>query len=119
MSLLRGKLILVVEDEPIVAMMIEDLLEELGARALGPARSNAQALHLAETSAIDAAILDVNLGDERSYEVAERLRERGVPFVFATGYGTAGCERFALVETVRKPFDGDQLAAALERSLSH
>jgi CheY-like chemotaxis protein len=113
--MIAGKLVLVVEDEPIVAMMIEDLLDDLGARTVGPAFSIAEAISLIETSAIDAAILDVNVGEEHSHGIADRLRARGVPFVFATGYGREGCG-YDGAEVIEKPFRREHVAAALERA---
>jgi len=84
---LRGRRILVVEDE---YMMAEDLrhdLEKAGAKVVGPVPSVAGALRLlAEEGVIDGAILDVNLRGEKAYPVADVLRERGIPFVLATGY---------------------------------
>ena len=80
--------VLVVEDEPLISMMLEDFLEALDRSVAGSADSVATALTLVEAGGIDAAILDVNLrGGEKSFPVADALAERGVPFVFATGGG--------------------------------
>ena len=84
--MLANKRILVVEDEPIVAMMLEDLLKDLGAQIVGPASSLVHALALT-SEPLDCAILDINLGADRSHAISARLRELGVPFIFATGYG--------------------------------
>ncbi len=78
--------ILIVDDEPLIAMMAEDWLDELGHAAVGPAHDLNSALALADGD-LDAAILDLTLGGEESYPVATRLRELGVPFAFATGHG--------------------------------
>ena len=111
---LAGKRILVVEDEMIVAMLIEDLLAEMGAVVMGPASRNAQALDLVAAEAPDGAILDVNLGDETTVPVARVLRERGIPFAFATGYGASGVpEEFAGTPHLPKPFRESELAATL------
>jgi len=87
---LAGKRILVVEDEAMVAMLIEDMLNDLGCDVVGPAMRIEHALQLAETAALDAAILDINLGGVRSDPVANILDRRRVPTLFATGYGQAG-----------------------------
>ena len=105
--------ILVVEDEPIVAMCLEDILEALGHQTIGPAIRLAEGLALAKSEAIDAALLDLNLGGERSTPVAEMLQARGIPFIFASGYG-ARPEGFAdSVPLVEKPYRDSDIAAAL------
>ena len=89
---LKGRRLLLVEDEAMVAMLLEDMLSDLGCEVVGPAGNVAHALELAKGEAeIAGAILDVNVGGQPIYPVAETLKARGVPFVFATGYGeTAG-----------------------------
>jgi PAS domain S-box-containing protein len=84
-----GRRILVVEDEGLVALQLQADLEEAGHRVVGPARSLAQGLHLAESEDIDAALVDVSLGRDSSTPIAERLLARSVPFAFATGYADA------------------------------
>ncbi len=79
--------ILVVEDTDLVAMMIEALIDDFGWIMIGPATTLAEALAAARHQAIDAAIIDVNLNGESSWDVAALLRDRGVPFLFTTGYG--------------------------------
>ena len=103
---LKGLRLLLVEDEAMVAMMLEDMLGDLGCEVVGPAGSVARAQELAQSEAtIAAAILDVNLGGLPIYPVAETLKARGVPFVFITGYGSADIDgRFADAPTVQKPF---------------
>ena len=86
MSALDGRRILVVEDEPLLAMLLEDVLGEHGARVVGPAFNLAQGLSLAESAEIDGAILDINLGGQESYPIANVLHARAVPFLFATAY---------------------------------
>ena len=114
-SVLRGRRLLVVEDE---YMMAEDLrrdLEKAGAQVVGPVPSVADALRvLAGEAALDGAILDVNLRGEKAYPVADALRERGIPFVLATGY-----EQWALPEAYKdvprcdKPVDLRHLVRTL------
>ena len=84
---IAGQTILVVEDEPLLGMLLEDVLSDAGATVLGPAATVEQALALIGASEIHAAILDVNLRGVRSDAVASELAERGVPYVFATAYG--------------------------------
>jgi CheY-like chemotaxis protein len=113
MSIFAGKYILIVEDEPIVAMCLEDVIEALGCRVVGPAARLDQAIALARREPIDAAILDVNLGDDRSYPVADLLRARAIPFVFATGYASAGYERMPDAQFIEKPYTAAQIRTAL------
>lgn len=114
---LAGVRILVVEDEPLVSMLIEDLLLDLGCMVVGPASTVAQALALVGQD-VDAALLDVNLGAEHVYPVADALAAADVPFAFVTGYGRHGlvgahCDR----PTIHKPFApasfGREVASAL------
>ena len=89
---LRDLRILVVEDEMMVAMLMEDLLELFGCKLVGPAASIAKALLLISTEAIDGAMLDVNLAGHSIYPVADELARRGIPFIFVTGYGNQELE---------------------------
>ena len=108
--------ILIVEDEPLIAMMLEDYLESLGKELVGTADAVAPALELVAAGGIDAAILDVNLrGGERSWPIADTLAEQGVPFVFATGGSEDGiAERHRDHPTLAKPFTMDSVARALD-----
>lgn len=83
----RSPRIFIVEDNEPVAMLIEALIEDLGWTVAGPATTLADALAAVCDQAIDAAIIDVNLNGEASWAVAAVLRDRGVPFLFTTGYG--------------------------------
>jgi CheY-like chemotaxis protein len=115
---IRGKRILVVEDEAIVAMLIEDILLELGAEVVGPATRLAAALALARGGGVDAAILDVNLAGEASFPVAAELRARGIPFAFATGYGAGGLPPdWAGIPVLAKPFREADLRGVLGRAI--
>jgi CheY-like chemotaxis protein len=106
--------ILIVEDEMLVAMNIEDMLLDLGHEVAGIASRLAPALALAKDADIDAAILDVNLAGEQSFPVAELLDERGIPFLFATGYGLQGIEeRYRSRTVLQKPFRAIDLRDAL------
>ena len=111
---LAGTRVLVVEDEALVSMLVEEYLDELGCEVVAVSPRLEDALEKARTLALDAAVLDVNLAGRLSYPVAELLRSRGVPFVFATGYGVAGLpEGLHGAPVLAKPFQQDQLAAAL------
>ena len=106
--------ILIVEDEMLVAMNVEDMLLDLGHEVAGIASRLAPALALAAEAEIDAAILDVNLAGEASFPVAELLDERGIPFLFATGYGLQGIEeRYRSRILLQKPFRCIDLGEAL------
>ena len=83
----RPATLLLVEDEFLLALQIEDVLQEAGLHVIGPAATLAQAKSLAQNAAFDGALLDVNLRGEHVDEVASILQERGIPFVFTTGYG--------------------------------
>jgi CheY-like chemotaxis protein len=108
---------LVVEDEMTIALMIEDMLLDLGHQVVAMAMRLPQALEFAETADIDFAVLDVNLDGRMSFPVADTLIERGVPFMFVTGYGAAGVDPKyrdqAIV--VQKPFDMADLSRAIGR----
>ena len=107
--------ILIVEDEMLVAMNIEDMLLDLGHEVAGLAGRLGPALALAGEAMFDAAMLDVNLAGEPSFPVAALLVERGIPFLFATGYGRAGIEdRYRDRPILQKPFRIAELAQALE-----
>jgi CheY-like chemotaxis protein len=84
---LASKQVLVVEDELLVSMLIEDVLVDAGCRVVGPFTNLSDALSAARNEAIDIALLDVNLRGEKVYPVADILTERGIPFVFLSGYG--------------------------------
>ena len=116
MSALR---ILIVEDETLIAMMVEDFLVDLGWNVVGVAGSLDQAVAMVRDADIDAALLDVNLSGQRSYAAADILRERGIPFVFASGYGEASLEaRFQEVPTLNKPLQPDDLNDALLQAMT-
>ena len=107
--------ILIVEDEPLIAMMLEDFLDVLDKQACGTADTVATALARVEQGGIDAAILDLNLrGGEKSTAVAEALAARGIPFVFATGGSEDSLDpRFADRPCLSKPFTMDGVQRAL------
>ena len=103
----------------LVALLIEDTLEAAGCVVVGPFARVAEALAAISTVDIDAGLLDVNLAGEKSLGVAELLEERGVPFLFLTGYGEAALPRDRPQwEAVVKPFYSDQLIERLARKIA-
>jgi len=113
---ISGWRLLVVEDEYLIAMLLEDMLVELGCEVSGIAANSAQALELLETTAIDAAVLDVNLDGSDSFGIAAALKEREKPFIFATGYGESRiAPEFAGTPVLQKPYRVEELARALGR----
>jgi CheY-like chemotaxis protein len=115
----QGRRVLVVEDEMMISMLVEDMLSDLGCAVVGPAHALDTALVLAQTeSGLDAAVLDVNLAGQPVFAVADALRAKGVPAIFATGYGDSGLrdiDRGAPV--LLKPFRAGDLARALGEAL--
>jgi CheY-like chemotaxis protein len=96
--------VLVVEDNLLIAMETEFLVEQCGCAVVGPAASVSDALGFAGYTGLDGAVLDINLGHEQVWPVADVLEARGVPFVFATAYGAADVpERFADRTVLNKP----------------
>lgn len=111
---LKGTRILVVEDEFLVASLIEDMLETAGCLVFGPIPRIADALKAVDHGSYDAAILDVNLAGDRVDPVAEALSQRNVPFMFVTGYGTGSLPaEFAERPRLCKPFKMAELLATL------
>jgi PAS domain S-box-containing protein len=102
--------VLLVEDEALVAMMIQETLHEFGYQVVGPLNTASEALAAAREGHFDAAVLDINLGDGLVYTVAEILGVRGVPFVFVTGYDADSIDpRFSEVPILQKPIERDML----------
>jgi CheY-like chemotaxis protein len=116
---LSGRRILVVEDEYFVADDITRTLQRAGAQVLGPVPTPEQALGLISTGETpDFAVLDINLRGDLVYPVADALTERGVPFVFATGYDAASvAAAYSEVPRWEKPFDPVKLVQAVGRSI--
>ena len=116
---LKGVRVFLVEDESLIMMLLEDILLDLGCEVAGSALTLKAALEGAGSADATVAICDINLGGEPSFPVAERLQTRGIPVIFASGYGAAalppawqGCP------TLPKPFSGDQVAEVLCRALA-
>ncbi|QPC86960.1 response regulator [Mesorhizobium sp. NBSH29] len=116
---LKGVRVFVVEDETLLALLLEDMLVDMGCEVLDMAWRLAQAIKVAETSEADVAILDVNIAGERVDPVADILEKRKIPFVFATGYGVAGLpDRLRGHPVLPKPVSATQLATALGKVLN-
>jgi two-component sensor histidine kinase/DNA-binding response OmpR family regulator len=106
----RKPRVLLVEDEALVAMLIQDSLSEFGFQVIGPVSTASDALEAANDGHFDAAVLDINLGDDTVYNVAERLAKRGIPFVFVTGYDADSVDsRFGDVPILQKPIERETL----------
>lgn len=102
--------VLLVEDEALVAMMIQETMTEFGFQVIGPVSTASEALAAARNSQFEAAVLDINLGDGMVYTVAEILSKRGVPFVFVTGYDAESVDsRFTGVPVLQKPIERNML----------
>lgn len=111
---LLGKRVLVVEDEPLIGMLLEELLLIFGAQIVGPITHLDQALRLAQAEPLDAAILDVHVDGRPSFAVADILDARGLPYLFATGYGRAAlAARYEHIAVLEKPYRAEQLHEAL------
>jgi CheY-like chemotaxis protein len=116
---LQGLKVLVVEDEAIVAMLLEQMLEELGCEVVAVAGQVGPASDLARTADMDVAILDMNLGGQSVDPVAEALAAREAPFIFASGYGEDGLTaRWRGRPVLSKPFRLEQLRQTLENAVS-
>lgn len=106
--------VLVVEDEPLIAMLVEDWLAELRCQTVGPVASAREALALIEGTQLDGAILDVSLDGHDSLAVAAALRERAIPFAFATGHAVERIDqRFKDVPMLAKPYDFERVKQVL------
>jgi CheY-like chemotaxis protein len=113
-SPLRGVRILLVEDEALVAMLMEDMVGDLGGTVVASASRVAAALSVVEDRSmeIDFALLDVNLGGEDVFPVAAALAERNIPFAFSTGYGSGGLpDPWRDRPALQKPFTEEQVIA--------
>lgn len=116
MMQLNGCRLLVAEDEPLVAMLLDDVLLDAGATVLGPAATVHHALELALTERPDIAVLDYNLSGETCLRVADALAAAGVPFVVATGYGgDTPLPQHPNLQSLQKPYDPQALINTLSR----
>lgn len=110
--------ILIVEDEPLIAMMLEDFLDSLGHTVSATCDNVEEAMGEANKGGFDLAILDVNLNGENVWPVASRLREQGIPFVIATGgHVDPPPPEFASVPVIEKPYTVDRVTPALDAAM--
>lgn len=117
-STLRDKRVLVLEDSYFIALALARMVQQAGAHVLGPASGNAEAMQLVDALVCDVAILDVSLGEETSEPIAELLAQRGVPFVFVTGYGDPDLsDAMRRRPRLCKPVEPRDLHEALARAL--
>src|SRR5690606_11040755 len=116
---LEGRRVLVVEDESLVAMLIETILVDLGCEVVGPVANLDEAVALIRSDArIDLALLDVNVAGQPVFPAAEALEARGTPFVFAWGYGAGGLpDRWRDRPTLQKPFTEPAIGQALMQAM--
>jgi DNA-binding response OmpR family regulator len=114
---LAGRRVLIVEDETLVALLIEDFLDVLGCTYIGPYGTVDAALRAVETECFDVALLDVNLNGEMSYPIAECLERRRAPFLFMSGYDFLADSAGRPWPHLAKPFKLVELEAAMVRAL--
>jgi CheY-like chemotaxis protein len=108
--------VLLVEDEELIAMLMQDMLEEAGCRVAATAGGLDEALELARSREFDLAFIDLNLRGVPAWPLADLLQARGIPFAFVTGYGSAGTvATHADVPVLQKPFTSQNLMAILTR----
>ena len=119
MTGLKGSTALVLEDEPIIAFTLEDILLEMGCATVHVASHLSEAERLLLSEATDFAVLDVNIHGQRSYPVADILSQSGVRFIFATGYGELEHPpRYSATTTVTKPYSLNDLENAIQAIVS-
>ncbi len=117
---IEGRRVLIVEDEPLIGMVLTDYLEDAGCGIAGPAQSADKALQMATEEAVDAALVDGNLAGRRVDQIVAALKARGIPFAFVTGYGREALPvGFDDAPIVEKPFAQEQVISTLERLLNN
>lgn len=114
---LQGLNVFVVEDEALVALNLEDMLDELGCSVIGPAMRLGKAREMIDGGVdADVAILDVNIAGEPVFPIAEQLASRGIPIIFATGYGQAGLPTTWHGNPIlQKPYTLEEVSGSLEK----
>jgi CheY-like chemotaxis protein len=112
-----GLRVLLVEDEMMVALLLETMLTDLGHRVVGPVARLEEGLEMVEREAIDLAVLDVNINGNEAYPIAAVIEARGIPFIFATGYGSTGLHpAYSDRPVLQKPYRSCDLEAAIGRA---
>ncbi|AKA85988.1 hypothetical protein AYK59_15150 [Pseudomonas synxantha] len=118
MTTFPGTKVLLVEDEGTIAMLIEEMLEDLECTLVASVAQLEKAMQVARVVDVDLAILDVNLAGERVFPVAQILRRRHIPFLFSTGYGNSGLpEEFKDCQVLHKPFAEKDLRLKIAQTL--
>lgn len=115
---LRGKRVLVVEDDYLIGIMVSDMLMNAGALVIGPARTRDQGLTIARTESLDVAVLDLNLRGESGDQIAAELRRRDIPFVIATSYSEQARAERINAPVLEKPFTEEMLLDVLDELLA-
>ena len=111
--------VLIVEDEPLISMMLEDFLDSLGHTVAGTCETVSEALERVGQGGFDVAIVDVNLNGERVWPVADKLREKGIPYILATGgHIEPPPAQHASAPVLSKPFTLDAIEPALDAALA-
>lgn len=110
--------VLVVEDEPLIAIMLDEALSDFGYTVVGPVENLKAAIQLAASERIDTAVVDVNIDGQIADAVADKLLDRGIPFLFVSGYARQLGLRYANVPLLRKPFSFDDLHRAVDELLN-
>ena len=115
---LSGRSVFLVEDEVMIRMMVADMLEELGYKVAAEAGDINEAMRLAQATEFDIAILDVNVNGKVISPVADLIKEKGCPFIFATGYGSSGLpEEYRDRPALQKPFQLETLAQMITSAM--
>lgn len=112
------KRVLIVEDEVLIALHLEDMLTEIGHEVVGHASRIESALELADKADVDFAVLDINLAGAESFPVADVLRGRGIPFIFATAYQGLMNQEYGDEVLLKKPYAPHELEIAMERAFA-
>jgi len=114
-EVVKGKEILLVEDNLLIALDAQQLLEDMGAKKIHSASSVNRALEVIQESAIDFAVLDINLGNETSLQIADKLKSEGIPFLFASGYDSKDIldNSHSGTPIVRKPYSSEDLVSGI------
>src|ERR1700746_1504996 len=114
----QGGSVFLVEDEVMIRMMVADMLQELGYSIAAEAGEISEAIRLAQSADFDLAILDVNVNGKVISPVADLIKARNRPFIFATGYGSSGLpEEYRDRPSLQKPFQIETLARVIENTL--
>jgi DNA-binding response OmpR family regulator len=115
---LKGKRVLILEDDYHLAMELENAMERAGATVLGPFARSRQALSALQRESLDCALVDLNLGQGPDFEVPRVLQALGTPFLFVTGYDEPTIPlEFAATKRLEKPVDPQQIATAVAEVL--